>query len=57
MKDIKINDLAGEQAVVAQVVIEDALEQLGFTWDYTETSPDMSTVIIKNVRQNGIHQK
>jgi len=52
MKDVKIEDLEDEtQAALVQVVLEDALQQLGYTWDYTETSPDCTTVIVKNVRK------
>jgi hypothetical protein len=48
MQDIKIDGLDAAQAALAQVVVEDVLEQLGYTWDYTETAPDNS-VLIKNV--------
>lgn len=52
MKDVKIEDLEDEtQTAFAQVVVEDVLEQLGYTWDYTETSPDCTTVIVKNVKK------
>lgn len=51
-KDIKIEDLEDDtQAAFAQIVVEDALDQLGYIWDYTETSPDCTTVIVKNVRK------
>lgn len=52
MKDIIIENIKHpNDAASAQVVAEDVLEQLGYTWDYTETSPDCKMVIIKNVRK------
>jgi len=52
MQDIKIDGLEDDtQASLAQVVAEEVLEQLGYTWDYTETSPDCSTVLIKNIQK------
>lgn len=52
MQDIKIDGLENDaQAALAQIVAEEVLEQLGYMWDYTETSPDCSTVLIKNIRK------
>lgn len=53
IKDIKIDGLENDQAAaLAQVIAEEVLEQLGYTWDYTETSPDCSTILIKNITKD-----
>lgn len=54
MQDIKIeiDGLKNDQAALAQVVAEEVLDQLGYTWDYTETSPDCSTILIKNITKD-----
>ena len=50
--DIKIDGLANDtQAALASVVAEEVLEQLGYDWEYTETSEDCSTIIIKNLKK------